>query len=327
MKKSFLIYISCLSAILVSKPLKREYVDGVLFVVDKYPVLNSDRMAVEEDIKLKAVIPGLLYPSRGKGELSHQAIQVLINEKLIEGACEEAGLKVEAVEVQERVDAIIKSHPRISNEEGLKQGLRSEGQTLSLFKKRLYKQLLFTKFKYRFIMPQVNITEKDIKEYSLVSSGGAQELETVFIKKIMISCKAGAQACDAEKAKIAAAHTQLREGGSFDELIKLYSSGTGHSVEVEDYDLADLGSAELKRVLKRLGKGQFSEPLLLGGSYYIFQLIKREEKARSPMNNPKLKAELTEKLLGEEMAKWLKERRDSRGIPKDFNKILIKTKG
>lgn len=318
----FMIFLS-LSAANIFAESKRTFIDGIVVKVDEADrlILQSDVDAMVEDIKNGAVVPELIHPAKVTSDPKDQALQVLINESLIEQACKEQGISVDEGAIDRQVAKIIKANPSIADEAALGMALRMEGQTIEQFKQKLKKQLIFVKFRQRYIQPYVKVTRKGVEEYYLLKSGQQVKSLKVYLKKIEVVCEEqieqGAE-CSEGKKKVNLAYDALKNGMEFDEVVKLYSAD--FNTRVDDYNLDELGSDELRQMIEEMKENDFTKPVRIGSSFYIFQLQAKEKATVVGFDEKAVKIQLMDELVSKEIISWLDKKRSKIHLPSKVEK-------
>ena len=176
------------------------HLDGIAAVVNNNPILLS-----EVNKKISPEGASLLisaYPATQDASLLEQALQDEINTTLILQTTERLGLEASTEEVDRRLGEIKKQN-RLSDQM-LETFLQQQGKSMEDYREFLRKQILLGKFRGRVILPQIQITEKDLLAFYQRKSGEISDQSDVTLRQIRINkLKAvkGSESLSAAKAK------------------------------------------------------------------------------------------------------------------------------
>jgi peptidyl-prolyl cis-trans isomerase SurA len=140
-----------------------EVIDRIVAVVNNEVITLSD-LNKTTALMFAGVNKQQAFTEDQRVEIERKALEQLIEKKLIEQKAREFDLKVNNKEVNRAVEDVLKKN-NISLVQ-LKEILKKDGSNFAEYQKMLRSEILQSKVIGREIRSKVNVTEKDIQEYS-----------------------------------------------------------------------------------------------------------------------------------------------------------------
>lgn len=240
--------------------------------------------------------------------LREEMLDNLINTKLTEQEVKRYKIAVTDEEVENHIRQV--KQRRSLTDENLKAGLAQEGLTLEEYRKEVKLQIQRSKLVNREVRSKVVITQADIKDYyeknkSKYGSGRQYYLWNLFVKLPPKPIPADRQAA---KALLQQALTEVNQGRSFEEQVRLTADGAKgiQGSELGMFRLDEL-TPQLREAVQGMKPGQVSEIVESDFGYQVVYVQQITETAGKPM--AQVEAEIQEILFREfvdsRFAAWL----------------------
>lgn len=305
-------------AILASLPLnnlgfsQEVLIDRLVAEVNGMSVIHSEVMNKVRKGNLEEIAA---FPAKEGDPPYIIALQDLINQKLMLRHAEDQNIVVN----DERVEGFITD---MLNRRGLsmvqlKQSLANENITYEEYFEDSRKSLILKQFQGRFIFPFVKISEKDLESFYFKLMGSSAAGLKVLLRKIVVDLSGDTQVVrDAKNEHLRQIFQKLELKMPFDEAAKLYSNDEsrekgGLMPLLQVSDLAPI----MRQSIEGLGEGEFSKPVRVGDTAYIFYLESKTVADTDDFNRKRQQLEhrLKEIELRRETLKWIEnERRRSK---------------
>lgn len=274
-----------------------EVVDRIVAVVNDSIVTLSELEESLEDESLK----------EDRLEMEN-ALDKLIEVKLLRQASDKAGVDVSETEVEAAIDDVLTKNKMTIDE--LMRALIKEGISFDNYKKEIEDSIRQAKFSERVFASKVKIKEEDVENYYLQNRDVLSGPPEYKIKLMILKGTS-------KDAKLEAVNDGLTKGVSFGELVKEFSDGPAVS------DGGDMGflkegeiSPEIEAQSLKLSKGEVSKPFKFKDQIVLVKLI--DTRAGQMAEYESLKRQLFKKLyeqVAEDRYKeWLKDIKDSAHI-------------
>lgn len=253
---------------------QRALMDKLVAVVGGKPVTYSDIRHRIDQGPLVVLSP---FPSTTSASPSQQALNDLINLKLVEIEADKLGIAFSDDDLEAEIDAFAKK--RDLTVDKLKEILAAQGMPYEQYKRDFKTQLIASKFQGRVILPQVNVSDKDIEVF-LLSRGNRQGGEAKLqLRKLFIAVpdQKSELVKKTKKQLVDKIHGELKNGLVFSEAVKVYSDSAFDRKNgglIPSVDLSDLSPAFRKQVAP-LSEGEITEPIPVPSGYFIFKLEKK----------------------------------------------------
>jgi len=252
-----------------------------------------------------------LSPERERQTLSklrEEMLDNLINAKLTEQEVKRYKIAVTDEEVENHIRQL--KQRRSLSDEDLKAGLAQEGLTLEEYRKEVKLQIQRSKLVNREVRSRVVITQAEIKDYyeknrSKYGGGKTYYLWNLFVKLPPNPVPADRQAA---QALLQAALTEVKQGRSFEELVRLNADGAKgiQGSELGSFRIEEL-TPQLRDVVQGMKPGQVSAITESDFGYQVVYVQQINETAGKPL--AEVEGEIQEILFRERVdsrfAAWL----------------------
>lgn len=286
-------------------------------VVDRIvAVVNEDIITVYDiDMIVRPMVQSIktqgLSPERERQTLSklrEEMLDNLINAKLTEQEVKRYKIAVTDEEVENHIRQL--KQRRSLSDEDLKAGLAQEGLTLEEYRKEVKLQIQRSKLVNREVRSRVVITQAEIKDYyeknrSKYGGGKTYYLWNLFVKLPPNPVPADRQAA---QALLQAALTEVKQGRSFEELVRLNADGAKgiQGSELGSFRIEEL-TPQLRDVVQGMKPGQVSAITESDFGYQVVYVQQINETAGKPL--AEVEGEIQEILFRERVdsrfAAWL----------------------
>lgn len=242
------------------------------------------------------------------------ALQDIVNKKLIIQRIDDAGIEVSDESVELEIDSFLRK--KGLTRQGLIEALKGEGLSFDQYFSDFKNQMLIKQFQGRFIVPAVKISEKDIELYYFQMLGSSPEGVKVRLRQIYISTGgvASEKVLRAKQELVQEVYLKLKNGMDFVSAVEVYSNAPGAQDNgglMPVLSLKDL-SPVIAKAIESLKKNEYSQPVKVGGGFYIFYLDDKflSDTADFEKHRKGLELRLRQKEMQNETLKWLSHQRD-----------------
>ena len=284
----------------------RELLDRLAAEVNSEPILYSE---IQEKVTKGPKIQVSEFPASQGASDYEKALQDAINLRLIRSYTDQIELLVNEEDVQQHLERL-KKHYSISEEE-LRHQIEMGGKSYSHYLKDVKDQILLARFQGRVIMPGVKVTDKDILAYYLRQNASKPEAVVLQLRRIVIPLpgQPGDVVREAKLRHASAIYQKLKGGMNFSEARQLYSEHDQQQ-EPSEFRLNELNQS-IRNAVAPLSPGQFTAPLEISGSIYLFYLEDKKVATDSDFEQRKeaIAFELRQREAGTQLTHWLKEER------------------
>ncbi|NEW07933.1 peptidylprolyl isomerase [Paenibacillus sp. SYP-B3998] len=225
-----------------------------------------------------------------------QTLDSLISNEIINQEGKKAGLQVTEADINEELASVKGSY---GSEDEFQQALTSYGMTLNDLKKSMQSQVLLKKI----LMPQVTITDEEIKKYYNDNLESLKAPEQVQASHISVNTKEDADAILAS----------LKAGGDFAAIAKEKSLDT--ATKDKGGDLGYMSSEKLEQAEEAsvfaLPVGGISDAIKTSTGYDIMKVTDHKPASTPTLNEKKedIKKSLTQQKLATLSSTWLQQKR------------------
>ena len=293
MKNLFLL-IFIVSFLLFSPESFSEVVDRIIAIVndDIITLKEVEQFVHVEKNRFKSVEDYLV------GLKLREKLGILIENTLIKQQAKKMKIDVSDREVREVVENIKKQH--LITEEELKEQLKKENLSYDEFLQGIRITLLRNKVLARVITPEVNLTEKALKDYYDSHFDEFTE-EELHLQQIFIS---GLREDSKERADFV--YDSLSKGIPFEELAKQYSDDpSGKYGGDVGYVKKEELIPEIREAIKDLREGSYARTIQSRYGFHILKLVNRKKGDIIPFE--KAKEDIKRRLIMEESEKRYKD--------------------
>jgi peptidyl-prolyl cis-trans isomerase SurA len=225
-----------------------------------------------------------------------QALQVLIDEQLLQGQLKESNVEISDQQLDEAI-ADVKTRNGIRDDETFVKALAHENLTMEAYRRQLRRQLEKQKLLNTKVRGQVKVGDDDLKaeyERTYVQVTGEQE---VHARHILLQLKRDASAAEdsALRQRAQEITQRLRAGADFAKLARELSDGPSASQGGDlGYFRRGVMVAEFEKVAFSLPIGAVSDPVRTQFGWHVIQVIDRRKAPPPPFDT--VKEELRQKL-------------------------------
>ena len=260
-----------------------QVVDQVVAVVEDGAIFQSE---VEQAVKQVMVQRGVTdVADEARDELERQALQELINSRLIVAKAQTLGIDVTFSEVEQYVDRAINENIRtLGGQPQFEQQLAREGLTMDQLKQLYRDQIRNRMIVERVLAAEINrgnlqVTDEEIRAiYNERKADMPMRPAVVHLETIYISLQSADNADNIAKQQIDDISQRISRGEDFADLAREYSedpSGKngGRLGSVKPEDLADDAFAA---AASSLGIGEVSDPVKTQHGYHLITVTGRD---------------------------------------------------
>ena len=224
--------------------------------------------------------------SKALSEITPTILAEAVDELLLVQRGRELGIRFGDDRFKEALENIKKENKL--DDAGLAKALQQEGLTLQELRQNLERGWLTRGVQQQEIMPAMNITEEEKRQYYAAHPTEFMTASTVTVRELFMavpSTPAGVSVgIDEEvKNKILAARERARKGEDYAKLVgELSEAGSkANAGLISNIVVTDLSPA-LGELLAKLKPGEISEPLRTSTGYVMFKLESRSEAVPEP---------------------------------------------
>lgn len=255
---------------------KSELVDRVMAVVEDDAIFQSD---VELLVKQFMVLRGLTEVSESeRNELAAQALQELVNSRLIVAKATKLGIDVSFADVEERVGvAIEENKSRLGGEEAFNKALEAEGMTIDRLKQTYREQI-----RNSMLVERVQQTEIDRSKLQITDAALREAFEkrrgtlpmrpdVVRLNTIFVAMESSENARANAKARIEELRERILAGEDFADIAREYSEDPSgkNGGALGSVSLGDLSDRNFATAAGALQIGEVSQPVLTSFGYHL----------------------------------------------------------
>ncbi len=289
-----------------------DVVDRIVAVVNKDLILLSDLDAAVEGAAGDR-LRGLAGEQREQAsvELREEALDFLVDDKLVEQAMDRADIVVESRELEAAIADVARSNQMTA--EQLETQLGRQGMTMDAYRDEMKNQLRRYKFMNLHIRGRVEITEDQVRSYYKQTMADATPDPAWRLRRMLLAYDGddpAAREAAGEQAESVA--TDVAGGKDFGEIAREFSADTSTKERGGDAGIvraADL-SAVWSRALKAASVGEVVR-LDAPGGIWLLQIVELANAAGKPFEDVRdeLTRVLYEEAMEAEMKSWADEQR------------------
>lgn len=245
-------------------------------------VVNQDVVAASEVVQRTE---RLRQEARQKGEampdstlLHKQAMEALIEDRVLVTYAREAGAKVDEAEL-DRVVANVAAQNKLSMDQ-LKERLKQEGMDYRSFRENMRDQLMTERVREREVQGRIRITDGDIDKYLDEKREKLSQADQINLAQVLVSVPDGAaESVVAErKARAESALARIKAGEDFAVVAKELSEDANKDKggEIGMRTASRLPDVFVEAV-KGLSSGQVAPQLLrTGAGFHVLKVVERK---------------------------------------------------
>ncbi|WP_320041377.1 SurA N-terminal domain-containing protein [uncultured Desulfobacter sp.] len=201
-----------------------------------------------------------------------QVLNQLVENSLVVQEAKRMGIAVDDTDVDNALENFKKEHNL--DQERLELGLAAQGITLEQYRERIRDQILQSMIVSRAVRSKIVITDKEIKAYYDSHYQDFKGKKKYHLKNIIVK---GAT-------ELSTVREKLKNKVDFSQVAKDYSIGSnaGAGGELGEFDISSF-SDEIKNALEGVGKGQYTKPIDMGGSFQILYVADILSQGQGPV--------------------------------------------
>jgi len=276
-------------------PVRATIIDGVAAKINEEIITISAVTERTEEIVRAKRISSLEEINK----LKKTVLDKMIEDKLLLVKAKELNVTAEEKDVETALEDIRKKNN--FTEEKMKEMLEQQGMTLDNFREDIRERIIISKVTGMEISSQLNILEKDVKEYYQNHADEFAKPEEIKASHILFAFKKDVSEESAEK-KAREVHARLKKGENFSSMARLYSDDAT-SAEGGDlgYFTRGVMVSSFEEAAFRLKIGEIGAPIKTQFGYHIIMVTDRTESQPTSFADarPKIEEKLREKLWNE----------------------------
>ncbi len=247
-------------------------VDRIVAIVDDDVVLRSELDTELIRILSQLKQQGTKLPPREV--IERQVLERLILDKLQLAAAERAGITVGEDLLSQAINNIAKRNNMTLSQ--FRKVVEAGGMSFRSFRQKVHQTIAIQKLRQRETAKRVHVTEGEIAAYMAQQSSQPQRRSAYHLRHILVATGEGASSEQLQKAKQKANRLveKLRSGANFKQLALAESDGR-QALEGGDlgWRSADQLPTLFSGLVRKMEKGQISDPIRSASGYHIVQLV------------------------------------------------------
>lgn len=254
-------------------------IDRILAVVEDEAVFQSD---VDLLVKQFMMLRGVTEVSESESNLlASQALQELVNSRLIVAKANKLGIDVSFADVEQRVNAAIEENKgRLGGEAEFNKALEAEGMTIDRLKQTYREQIRNSMLVERVQQMEIDrstlqVTDAELREaYEARRGSLPKRPDVVRLRTVFVAMESSQSAQESAKAKIEKLRSRILAGENFAEIAREYSEDPSgkNGGALGWVDLDDLSDHNFAGAARALESGEVSEPVLTSFGYHLIQV-------------------------------------------------------
>jgi parvulin-like peptidyl-prolyl isomerase len=304
------------ATLLCAAAARAETVEGVAVIVGDEVVLLSEVRDTWQQYVARVRDRGESLSQQELLQLRDQAVQTLVDEKLVMQVAKKQNLSASDEEIDEAVAGIARDE-QISVDQ-IYAAAAQQGLDRKEYRDQLGRQLTRMKIVQGAVQGKVRVSEEDVKKLYDERYGNAKPGVRIRVLHILIPVPADAPAAKRDEAR--ALTEQLREkavkSGDFSGLARKYSAApTAPQGGLTVFREVD-APADIKHAIEGLSPGEISQVVENAHGENLFQLLDKFDPADVPYEKvaDRLRGELMEQQTMPAFEKWIADVRKSRYI-------------
>ncbi len=252
--------------------------DFIVAVVNSESVTNNELTQRIAKTQAESQERGGEQPT--PGELRKQALDSLVEERVLVTYARENGVKVDDAEV-DRAIANIASSNKMTPEQ-LRDRLRQQGMDYGSFRSGIRDQITIERIREREVISHIKVTDAEINDYMAKMHGGKTSAPQVNIAQILVTVPEKASpAVEAErKARAEQALARVRNGEPFEQVAREMSEDSNKAKGGEMGSRAVDKYPELfNKAVEGVKVGGVTPILHSGAGFHILKVLSRGEES------------------------------------------------
>ena len=250
--------------------------DYLVAVVNSESVTNNEVSVRLAKLQQESIEKGGAQPT--PGELRKQALDALVEERVLVTYARDNGVKVDDGEVDRAIANIASSNKLTSDQ--LRDRLRQQGVDYATFRNGIRDQITIERIREREVVSHIRVTDTEVSDYIAKMHGDHTSAQNVNIAQILVTVpdKATPEIEAQRKARAELALARVRNGEPFDQVAREISEDSNHakggemgSRPVDKYpDLFSQAVANVK-------VGGTTDLVRSGAGFHILKVLSRGE--------------------------------------------------
>jgi peptidyl-prolyl cis-trans isomerase SurA len=259
------------------KPLAKS-ADYIVAVVNSESVTDNEVKFRVAKMQQESIEKGGAQPT--PGELRKQALDALVEERVLVTYARDNGVKVDDAEVDRAIGNIASSN-KMSAEQ-LRERLRQQGVDFNTFKSGIRDQITIERIREREVVNHIRVSDGEISDYISKMRGGRSAAPQINLAQILIGVPEKASpAVEAErKARAELALARVRNGEPFEQVAREMSEDSNKSKGGE------MGSRAVDKypdlfasAVANVKVGGTTDVVRSGAGFHILKVISRGEES------------------------------------------------
>jgi peptidyl-prolyl cis-trans isomerase SurA len=290
-------------AIALAAPAGAAVVNRIVATVDGEPITQH-----QLDTFVRA--NGAADPTLLSDAERRRALDVLINDLLVQMESQQAGVSPSNEEVTAYIEQIKKRNNL--DDERLLQALEAQGLTMDGYREQVRKELQRSALVSKQIRSRVNVTDEEVQRYYEAHPEEFSVAESVHVEHIFFPFRQGMtmEQADVILSEAKRAHDRLKAGEDFGKVARDAESGPAGAVG-GDLGVMKRGQMvpELEQVAFRLKEGEVSAPVQGPGGIHILKVTERAAPTAASLDTVReqIKEKLYASALEDRYQRWVVE--------------------
>jgi len=259
------------------KPLAKS-ADYIVAVVNSESVTDNEVKFRVAKMQQESIERGGAQPTAA--ELRKQALDALVEERVLVTYARDNGVKVDDAEVERAIGNIASSNKMSPDQ--LRDRLRQQGVDYNTFKSGIKDQITIERIREREVVNHIRVTDTEIADYIAKMRGGHAAAPQVNIAQILISVPDKATpAVEAErKARAETALARVRNGEPFEQVVREMSEDANKAKGGEMGSRAvDKYPDLFANAIKDVKVGGTTGIVRSGAGFHILKVVSRGEES------------------------------------------------
>ena len=295
-------------------------VDRIVAVVNGKVITLSELEKRAAPILSRYLTPDMTAEQRAevKQKIYAQILPQMIDDYLVEEEIQKLGIKVTDQEVEDAIDNICRSNGLTRQE--FEEKLKKDGVSLEEYKKQIASQIERLQLVNAEVKSKIVITDEMVRDYLRKQKGSTGYQGPFYILEHICVVPQGDSPSDVEAAKKKASEAlkALKEGMSFEEAARRYSSQVpvAREVRLGVFSLDEM-APYIKETVKKLSPGEYSGVLKTPLGFEILRLAgisNSKEEDVDPATMEEVRRRLYNQEINERFQDWLNKLRSKSTI-------------
>jgi peptidyl-prolyl cis-trans isomerase SurA len=252
--------------------------DFLVAVINSESVTNNEVQVRLAKLQQESIEKGGAQPT--PGEMRKQALDALVEERVLVTYARDNGVKVDDAEVDRAISNIASSNKMTT--EQLRDRLRQQGVDYATFRNGIRDQITIERIREREVIAHIRVTDAEIADYISKMRGGRSATPQLNIAQILISVPDKAPpAVEAErKARAEQALARVRNGEPFEQVVREMSEDSNKAKGGEmGSRAADKYPDLFANAVANVKVGGTTDIVRSGAGFHILKVLSRGEES------------------------------------------------